>query len=100
MRATLDKDGWGFETDIAHYEHDGHYGKTEKQLKGDVADIVCAINSHNAIHSVYSTFSHLDGVLRKCATADDPIHKTAAALWEAIAKANDKGEAQPSAKKL
>jgi hypothetical protein len=30
-------------------------------------------------------FAHLDRVLRECATADDPIYRTAAALWEAIA---------------
>jgi hypothetical protein len=30
-------------------------------------------------------FAHLDKVLRECATADDPIYRTAAALWEAIA---------------
>ena len=30
-------------------------------------------------------FAHLDRVLRECATADDPIYRTAAALWDAIA---------------
>jgi len=40
------------------------------------------------IKTIYRTrdrFAHLDRVLRECATADDPIYRTAAALWEAIA---------------
>ena len=40
MKVTIDDDGWGFETETAHYTHDGHYGKSEKQLKADVAEIV------------------------------------------------------------
>lgn len=40
MKVTIDDDGWGFETETAHYTHDGHYGKSEKELKTDVEEIV------------------------------------------------------------
>ncbi len=39
------------------------------------------------VKEIYRTrerFAHLDRVLRECATSDDPIYRTAAALWEAI----------------
>jgi len=40
------------------------------------------------IKTIYRTrdrFAHMDGVLRECAAAEDPIYRAAAALWEAIA---------------
>ncbi len=37
------------------------------------------------VDDVQARFAHVDRVLRECATADDLIYRTAAALWEAIA---------------
>ena len=41
------------------------------------------------LSGTYRKFRHLDRVLRDCADSDNPIYKTAAALWEAIANANN-----------
>jgi hypothetical protein len=40
------------------------------------------------LSGTYRKFRHLDRVLRDCAEYENPIYKTAAALWEAIANAN------------
>ncbi|MCK9519460.1 MAG: hypothetical protein M0R74_10635 [Dehalococcoidia bacterium] len=40
------------------------------------------------VKKIYRTrdrFAHLDRVLRECETSGDPIYRTAAALWDAIA---------------
>lgn len=65
---TIDEDGWGFSTGIAHYEHDGHYGKTEKELKADVAEIVriltdaidCAAKQKEDMKQVKKTVPHVN----------------------------------------
>lgn len=36
------------------------------------------------IYRARDKFAHLDRVLRDCATSDDPIYRTASALWDAI----------------
>jgi hypothetical protein len=40
-----------------------------------------------ALLAVFKKFRHLDRVLRKCETADDPIYRTCAQLWIAVAEA-------------
>ena len=45
------------------------------------------------IYRTRDRFAHLDRVLRECAASDDPIYRTAAALWEAVSgPANNTGE--------
>ena len=40
------------------------------------------------LNGTYRRFKHLDKVLRGCATSTDPVHRAAAEMWAAIAKAN------------
>lgn len=39
------------------------------------------------LSGTYRKFRHLDRVLRECETADDPIYRTCAQLWIAVAEA-------------
>lgn len=39
------------------------------------------------MEAVFEKFQHLDRVLRECETADDPIYRTCAKLWVAVAEA-------------
>ena len=41
----------------------------------------------NGLLAVFEKFRHLDRVLRECETADDPIYRTCAQLWIAVAEA-------------
>ena len=41
----------------------------------------------NGLLAVFEKFQHLDRVLRECETADDPIYRTCAQLWIAVAEA-------------
>jgi len=52
--------------------------------KNDGAD---SLVRSNGLLAVFEKFQHLDRVLRECETADDPIYRTCAALWIAVAEA-------------
>ena len=41
----------------------------------------------NGLLAVFEKFQHLDRVLRECETAHDPIYRTCAQLWIAVAEA-------------
>jgi len=55
----------------------------------------------NGLLAVFEKFQHLDRVLRECETADDPIYRTCAQLWIAVAEAQTHNAAgqTPAAKK-
>jgi hypothetical protein len=59
---------------------------TDERAKAGTCDgWACCRELERRVDDVQARFAHLDSVLRECATADDPIYRTAAALWEAIA---------------
>jgi hypothetical protein len=59
------------------------------KIVGSLPDLPdCQDPFTDRIKIIYRTrdrFAHLDKVLRMCATSNDPIYRTAAALWEAVA---------------
>ncbi len=46
-----------------------------------------SMSRSNGLLAVFEKYQHLDRVLRECETADDPIYRTCAQLWVAVAEA-------------
>lgn len=60
-----------------------------------------SMSRSNGLLAVFEKYQHLDSVLRECETADDPIYRTCAQLWVAVAEAqtaNDQAQILSEAK--
>jgi hypothetical protein len=56
-------------------------------MEEDTLPAAGSTSRSNGLLAVFEKFQHLDRVLRECETADDPIYRTCAALWIAVAEA-------------